>query len=82
MIQALITEGDNGQTCLDRNDTSDLLLEMNQIFYHKQNTLGQGKLIISDQDSFFCSSKKRSHSGKCKVHSKVLIFHIFMFEKT
>ena len=31
---------------------------------------------------FLCSSKKRFHSGNCKFHSKVLIFEIFMFDKT
>ena len=31
MIQALVTDRDNGQACLDINDMSDLLLEMNQI---------------------------------------------------
>ena len=32
--------------------------------------------------SFLCSSEKRFHSGKSKFHSNVLIFKIFMFDKT
>ena len=32
--------------------------------------------------SFLCSSKKRFHSGKSKFHSKVLMFDIFMVDKT
>ena len=32
--------------------------------------------------SFLCSSRKRFHSGKSKFHSKVLIFEIFMVDKT
>ena len=41
------------QTCLDRNEASDLFLEMNQICYFKPNTLGPGRLLISDQDFIF-----------------------------
>ena len=52
-IQALINERDKTQTCLNRNEASDLFSEMNQICYCKQNTLGRGKLLISHQDFIF-----------------------------
>ena len=32
---------------------SDLFSEMNQICFLKQNTLGRGKLLISEQDYIF-----------------------------
>ena len=52
-IQALINDRDKTQTCLDRNEASELFSEMNQTCYCKQNTLGRGKLLISHHDFIF-----------------------------